>query len=320
VLKAWNKAFGGKLVLPRSAIPADLEKHFRYPEDQFKVQRELLAKFHVTKPNDFFSQQDFWQVPADPAPDSRGLQQPPYYLVAQFPGQTQPQFQLTATMTPRNRPNLAALISASFVNGRPQIQVLQLPEGTVTAGPSQVQQNMISTPAVRTDLTLFQSQNSKPVYGNLLSLPVAGGLLYVEPLYIRGTSENSYPLMRKVLLSYGKFVAYEDTLPAGIDSLIKQATGQAPPQTTNPPPGGTSPPSTGGQSQALTDAANRISQAITDLRAAQQAGDFAKQGQALQALDEAVKAYQAAQQAAGTPATPPPSTPPSPTASASSNP
>jgi uncharacterized membrane protein (UPF0182 family) len=322
VLKAWNKAFGGKLVLPRSAIPADLEKHFRYPEDQFKVQRELLSKFHVTKPNDFFSQQDFWQVPADPAPDSRGLQQPPYYLVAQFPGQTQPQFQLTATMTPRNRPNLAALISASFVNGRPQIQVLQLPEGTVTAGPSQVQQNMISTPAVRTDLTLFQSQNSKPVYGNLLSLPVAGGLLYVEPLYIRGTSENSYPLMRKVLLSYGKFVAYEDTLQAGIDSLIKQATGQAPPTTsTNPPPGTTQPPPSGPPaSSAMTDAANRISQAIADLRAAQQAGDFVKQGQALQALDEAVKAYQAAQQAAGAQASPPPSTPPSPTGSASPNP
>jgi uncharacterized protein len=321
VLKAWNKAFGGKLVQPRSAIPADLEKHFRYPEDQFKVQRELLAKFHVTKPNDFFSQQDFWQVPADPAPDSRGLQQPPYYLVAQFPGQTQPQFQLTATMTPRNRPNLAALISASFVNGRPQIQVLQLPEGTVTAGPSQVQQNMISTPAVRTDLTLFQSQNSKPVYGNLLSLPVAGGLLYVEPLYIRGTSENSYPLMRKVLLSYGKFVAYEDTLQAGIDSLIKQATGQAPPTATNPPPGTQPPSTTPPTSSAMADAANRIAQAIADLRAAQQAGDFVKQGQALQALDEAVKAYQAAQQAAGTPATPPPSTPPpSSSGSASPNP
>ncbi len=146
-------------------------------------------------------------------------------------------------------------------------------------------------------------------------------MLYVEPVYVRATSENSYPLLRKVLLSYGKFVAYEDTLQAGIDSLIKQATGQAPPQTNNPPPGGTSPPSTGGQSQALTDAANRISQAITDLRAAQQAGDFAKQGQALQALDDAVKAYQAAQQAAGAAApTTPPSTPPSPSGSTSPNP
>ncbi len=303
VLKAWNKAFGGKLVQPKSAIPADLANHFRYPEDQFKVQRDLLARFHVTKPNEFFSGQDFWQVPNDPAPDSGATKQPPYYLVAQFPGQEAPRFQLTASMTPKNRPNLSALISASFVEGRPQIQMLELPEGTVTSGPSQVQQNMTSTPAVRTDLTLFQSQNSKPVYGNLLSLPVSGGMLYVEPLYIRGTGDNSYPLMRKVLLSYGKFVAYEDTLPAGIESLVKQATGQAPPTATTPPPGqqppSTTPPAQGG---AVAEAAAKIQQAINDLKAGQQSGDFEAQGRALKALDDAVKAYQAAQAAAGAPA------------------
>jgi uncharacterized membrane protein (UPF0182 family) len=307
VLKAWNKAFGGKLVLPRSAIPAELERHFRYPEDQFKVQRDLLAKFHVTKPNDFFSGQDFWQVPDDPSPDASRQKQPPYFLVAQFPGQEAPTFQLTAAMTPKNRPNLAALISASFVGGKPQLQVLELPEGTVTAGPSQVQQSMTSTPAVQRDLALFGQQNSKAVYGNLLSLPVAGGLLYVEPLYIRGTNENSYPLMRKVLLSYGKFVAYEDTLQAGIDSLVKQAGGQVPAtppdQSTNPPPPSTTNPPA---SSAMSEAAARIQQAIADLRTAQQSGDFEAYGKALKALDDAVKAYQAAQQAASNPASPPP--------------
>jgi uncharacterized membrane protein (UPF0182 family) len=311
VLKAWNKAFGGKLIKPRSAIPADLEKHFRYPEDQFKVQRDLLAKFHVTKPNDFFSGQDFWQVPDDPSPDARNSKQPPYYLVAQFPGQTQPTFQLTAAMTPRSRPNLAALITASFVSGKPQLQILQLPEATVTAGPSQVQQAMTSTPGVRQDLTLFQSQNSKPVYGNLLSLPVGGGLLYVEPLYIRGTNDTSYPLMRKVLLSYGKFVAYEDTLQAGIDSLVKQATGAAPPQTTNPPATGDQPPATGTPSTgAQADAAGKIQQAIADLKTAQQSGDFEAQGRALKALDDAVKAYQAAAPAPAATQSAPPNQPP----------
>ena len=50
VLKAWNKAFGGKLVKPKTAIPAELMEHFRYPEDQFKVQRDLLTRYHVTDP------------------------------------------------------------------------------------------------------------------------------------------------------------------------------------------------------------------------------------------------------------------------------
>ena len=90
VLKAWNKAFGGDLVLPKADIPAELAEHFRYPADMFKVQRNLLTKFHVTNPGDFYSGQDFWQVPNVPdAPDS-GQKQPPYYLFTQFPGQEAP--------------------------------------------------------------------------------------------------------------------------------------------------------------------------------------------------------------------------------------
>ncbi|MGC9668849.1 UPF0182 family protein [Planosporangium sp. 12N6] len=325
VLKAWNQAFGGKLVEPRKNIPAELEKHFRYPEDQFKVQRDLLARYHVTAPDQFFSGPNFWQVPDDPSPDSaqRGQKQPPYYLVAQFPGQEQPRFQLTAVMTPRSRPNnLAALLSASLVDGKPQLQLLQMPEGAPTAGPVQVQQNMTSTPEVTKDLTQFRNQNSKPVYGNLLSLPVNGGMLYVEPLYIRSTNENSYPSMRKVLVTFGKYVAYEDTLQAAIDSLIRQASGQAPPSTTPPATGQPSTPtptSPSPASGAVSEAAAKIQQAITDLRAAQQSGDFDKYGQALKALDDAVKQYQAAQQAAGG-TTAPAAGSPTPTPSAGASP
>jgi uncharacterized membrane protein (UPF0182 family) len=42
VLETWNKAFGGDLVRPESEISDELRAHLRYPEDLFKVQRELL--------------------------------------------------------------------------------------------------------------------------------------------------------------------------------------------------------------------------------------------------------------------------------------
>ena len=135
VLKAWNKAFGGDLVLPKAEIPAELTEHFRYPADMFKVQRNLLTKFHVTDPGDFYSAQDFWQVPNVPdAPDS-GQKQPPYYLFTQFPGQESPRFQLTSAVTPNGRQNLAALISGSYVDGKPRLEVLELPDQTRISGP-----------------------------------------------------------------------------------------------------------------------------------------------------------------------------------------
>ena len=65
VLKAWRKAFPDT-VQDREEISDELLQHLRYPEDLFKVQRELLSRYHVTDPQAYYGGQDFWKVPADP--------------------------------------------------------------------------------------------------------------------------------------------------------------------------------------------------------------------------------------------------------------
>jgi uncharacterized membrane protein (UPF0182 family) len=314
VLKAWNKAFGGKLIKPRSAIPTDLQAHLRYPEDQFKVQRDLLAKFHVTDPKQFFSGQDFWDVPIDPAREASGLKQPPYYLVARFPGQDKTTFQLTAAAVPKSRQNLAALITGYYDDsGRPKLAALQLPDDTAIQGPIQVQTKLTTNQAARQDLTFYQSANSTVKFGNLLSLPLGGGMLYVEPLYVQPGGPNSYPLMKKVLLNYGEFVVDATDLQSGIQQLVTQATGQQPPPANNNQP----PPSSGGQnSGALASAAAALDKAIADLKTAQQSGDPEQWGKAVKALNDAVKAWQDASKAAGAA----PGASPSPSTSASPSP
>ncbi|PWR11963.1 hypothetical protein DKT68_04335 [Micromonospora acroterricola] len=332
VLKAWNKAFGGDLVLPKKDIPVELTEHLRYPADMFKVQRNLLTKFHVTNPGDFYSAQDFWQVPNVPdAPDS-GQKQPPYYLFTQFPGQESPRFQLTSAVTPNGRQNLAALISGSYVEGKPRLEVLELPDQTRISGPVQVHQQMTNNANIRQQLNLLSSNQAQVQYGNLLSLPFADGMLYVEPVYVKSNQQDAYPLLQKVLLSYGdggSFVALADNINDGIKQLVDQGKragqGAPPPPTTG---GGTPPPPTTGDGTPpltgeLATAADRVQTAITEVRAAQTSGDFERYGRALKALDEALTAFQQAQPAANTPASPSGSPspsgsapPPSPTAAA----
>ncbi|MGN9779079.1 UPF0182 family membrane protein [Micromonospora sp. H33] len=327
VLKAWNKAFGGDLVKPKSEIPAELSAHFRYPADLFKVQRNLLTRFHVTNPGDFYSGQDFWQVPNVPdAPDS-GQKQPPYYLFTQFPGQESPRFQLTAAVTPNGRQNLAALISGSYVDGQPRLEVLELPDQTRISGPVQVHQQMTNNAQIRQQLNLLSSNQAQVQYGNLLSLPFGNGMLYVEPVYVKSNQQDAYPLLQKVLLSYGdggSYVVLADNLTDGIKQLVEQGkragapatpppTGETPPSPP-PGPGATPPPLTG----ELAEAANRVQAAITEVRAAQASGDFERYGRALKALDEAITAFQQAQTAAAP--TPAPGGTPRPTPSGSASP
>ncbi len=327
VLKAWNKAFGGDLVLPNDKIPAELREHFRYPADLFKVQRNLLTKFHVTDPGDFYSAQDFWQVPNVPDNPDGEQKQPPYYLWTQFPGQEAPRFQLTSAVTPNGRQNLAALISGSYVDGRPQLEVLELPDQTRISGPVQVHQQMTNNANIRQQLNLLSSNQAQVQYGNLLSLPFGNGMLYVEPVYVKSNQQDAYPLLQKVLLSYGdggSYVVLANNLTEGIKELVKQgkaAPGATPPPATDdtppPPTGGTPPPMTG----ELADAAAKVQTAINDVRNAQKSGNFEEYGQALKRLDEAMAAFQNAQRAA-TPGTPAPGASPSgsPAASPSASP
>jgi hypothetical protein len=325
VLDAWNKAFGGDLVKPASDISPELAAHFRYPEDQFKVQRDLLTRYHVTNPQDFFSGQDFWQVPNDPAQENSGLKQPPYYLLSQFPGQKEPTFQLTAAMTLRTQPNLSALVTGYYdASGNPQLNILQT---TQVLGPTQVQQKMQNDSNVRTQLTLFTSANSQVDYGNLLSLPLDGGILYVEPVYIRSTAASSYPLMKKVLLSYGDYVAFDNDITSGIADLLRQAANGPPPTTTPPPstspspspsssatptPSAPSPQPSAPNAAALSAAVTQINAALQHLQRAQKNGNFADWGQALQELNDATAAYERALNSSGSPA-PPRSPTPTPT-------
>ena len=103
VIKAWEKIFPGQYH-QLSDISGDLMSHMRYPESLFKVQRELLSKYHVTSASQYYSGEDFWQTPVDPtesqSQQDQDILQPPYYLTLQTGGTEEPVFSLTSTYIP----------------------------------------------------------------------------------------------------------------------------------------------------------------------------------------------------------------------------
>ena len=305
VLKTWEKVFPGT-VQPASAISPSLRSHFRYPEDQFKVQRDLLTRYHVANPIEFYGTASFWATPTDPTVQSSGATgapQPPYYVLAGAPdaggNATTASFQITSALIFRNKDVMSAYVSASSDPATyGQITVLQLPPNTTTLGPQQVQTRFVGTPAVTSGLSLLTRNGQSTIdYGNLLTLPVAGGLLFVEPVYIeRAGQESSYPQLAKVLVYYNQRVGYDSSLGGALDQVFGQGAGANVAGGSSP---SVAPPAagTGGASPELSAAAGDIQKALADLKAAQQAGDFAKQGAALAALDAAVSKFQAAQAA-----------------------
>jgi len=296
VLQAWKGVFPDSVV-GKEEIPEELLVHLRYPEDLFKVQRGLLARYHVTEPNTFYGGQDFWEIPPDPAAPAP-VPVPPYYLTLQMPGQEEASFSLTTTFTPRNRQNLAAFMAVNADASSPDygtIRVLRLPGSTQVDGPSQVA-NAFETDQAIAEATLpLRQSGAETVEGNLLTLPIGGGLAYVQPLFVeRRAGDASFPLARLVFASFGGTVGVGNTLQDALDQVFQGDSGADTGET-----GGTGGGADDGEvdpeapelsteeqlDQALIDAQS----AYNDAQEALREGDFTAYGEAIDRLGEAIE-------------------------------
>ena len=181
-----------------------------------------MRKYHITDPAAFFTGENFWIIPDDPTLTSAGLPQPPYYLNLKMPGDTKAAFSLTSTFAPAKRPSLAAFMSVVSDAGPDygRIRVLQLPSQTTIPGPVQAQNIFESDAAISTALSLLRKGGSDTVQGNLLSLPVGGGILYVQPVYVKSTGAGGFPLLRKVMVGFGQKVVLADTVSAALEQVL----------------------------------------------------------------------------------------------------
>ncbi|WP_199184288.1 UPF0182 family protein [Cryobacterium sp. Y62] len=284
LLQTWQKIFPSSLK-PMSEMSGDLMSHVRYPADLFKVQRSILGQYHVTDPGSFYSKDDAWISPNDPdSPATDPTLQPPYYLTMQVPGSDKPSFSLYTTFQPEATGESSRNVLYGYLavdadagaedgvraDGYGQLRLLNLPKDGTVPGPGQVQNVFNADPTVSTELNLLRQGSSTVLNGNLLTLPVGGGLLYVQPVYVQSTGETSYPLLQKVLVAFGDQIAFEDTLDGALDVLFGGDSGATAGDTDVPEDattnnGGPADPSTDGSTDGSTDVpAGSTGDAATD--------------------------------------------------------
>ena len=219
-------------------------------------------------------------------------------MTLKLPGQDKAAFSLTTSFVPRgNRQNLTAFAVVNSDNGPDygKISVLQLPRSTNISGPSQVASNFEAKPEVAQALSLLRQGGSDVVLGNLLTLPVGGGLLYVQPVYVRATANNSaYPLLQKVLVSFGDVIGFDNTLKGALDQVFGGNSGTVLNNTSQSTSGTTSGGNTN-MSSSLKSALASAQSALADSQAALKKGDFTAYGKAQDRLKAAIAAAISAQ-------------------------
>ena len=329
VIKAWRSIFPGHYH-DISKISGNLMKHLRYPESLFKVQRYLLAKYHVDTASQFFSGEDFWQVPVDPTESQQAqnedILQPPYYLTLQTGDAKKPVFSLVSTYIPAGkitREILTGFMSVDSDAGDTpgkispnygKIRLQELPKVSNVPGPGQAQNNFNANANVSKELNLLESGSTKVKRGNLLTLPLGGGLVYVEPVYVQSSGSTSYPLLKKVLVAFGDQVGFADTLDEALDQVFGGDSGALAGDASNNPADKSSKPQIGEGSKDGKDskdskqnssnqasstnssslnpkvkaALKRAAQALKDSDAAMREGNWEAYGKAQKELSDAI--------------------------------
>jgi uncharacterized membrane protein (UPF0182 family) len=302
ILAAWMKVYPNT-VQPRSEMSGDLMAHVRYPADLFKAQRSILGRYHVTDAGSFYSQQDAWMTPNDPVEGTGiGTLQPPYYLTLQAPGQTQSDFSLYSTFIPQSTGDTARNVLTGYLIANAdagnedgkisgdygKLTLLNLPRETIVPGPGQVQNNFNADSNVSSLLNILRQGSTRVLNGNLLTLPVGGGLLYVQPVYIESTGETSYPLLQKILVAFGDQIAFEDTLDEALDALFGGNSGAVTGDTETPVDPDTE-ASTDTSDPALQALLESARQALVEKEAALAKSDWTAFGEAEEKLSVAIE-------------------------------
>jgi uncharacterized membrane protein (UPF0182 family) len=219
IIQAYEHLFP-KLFRPASEMPADLRRHARYPEVLFRAQAEAYRIFHMRDPQVFYNKEDIWEIAHNLFGQS-GQPEPvqPTYVVATLPGEKQPEFLLILPFTPRAKDNLIGWMAARCDGDHlGDLVFFQLPKQQLMYGPMQIESRIDQDQNISKDLTLWNQQGSRVLRGNIIALPVTGGFLYVESIYIQAT-EARMPQLKKVVLAMGDRLIYRDTFDEALADL-----------------------------------------------------------------------------------------------------
>ncbi|HEX7100715.1 MAG TPA: UPF0182 family protein [Acidimicrobiia bacterium] len=259
VIRAWRRTFP-EMFRDGSEMPDGLESHLRYPQDLFRIQGEIYLDYHVDDPSEFFTRNDAWSIPADPATIRRGLfpgaellngdtvqaggqvehlrELLPYYLMAQLPGEDALSYLLLQPFNPRQRPNMSAFLVADAPTAEEPSRLIdfRMPQGSLVGGTGQVGDRIQQNDEIAEQFTLWSQQGSTVIRGDILVVPIEESIMYIQPIYLQAQEQGGFPEFRRVVVVFGDSIEWAPSLDEALAMVFGEAgsDGEAPPSDEEP--------------------------------------------------------------------------------------
>ena len=286
IVQTVSRGFPG-LLLPLTQMPADLQRHIRYPEDFFAIQARKYATYHMLDPQVFYNREDMWAIPRRTI-DGREREMEPYYTIMRLPEEKAEEFILLTLFNPSRRDNMIAWLAArSDPPNYGSLVVYNFPKQKLVYGPRQIDARIDQDPIISQQLALWNQRGSTVIRGSLLAIPIEQSLIYVQPLYLAAAEQGqggALPELRRVIVAHGNQIAMEPTLEQSLARIFGGRLAPTPAAAATTPAGTAPTPSPA--DRAVAQRALEIYQRSQD---ALRRGDWATYGTEQKRLEETLR-------------------------------
>src|SRR3990172_2701318 len=284
IIRTYARAFPG-LFKPLGDMPADLQRHIRYPEDLFSIQAKMFATYHMEDPQVFYNKEDLWAIPRRTV-EGRDREMEPYYTIMRLPGEKKEEFILLTLFNPSRRDNMIAWLAArTDLPNYGRLIVYNFPKAKLVYGPRQIDARIDQEPTISQQLSLWNQRGSTTIRGSLLAIPIDQSLIYVQPLYLAAAEQGALPELRRVFVAYGNQIAMEPTLEQSLQRIFG---GQARVEDGPRPAPAAGPPAVG---DALRGVAQRAWEAWSRAQEALRRSDWSAYGEEQRRLEQALREF-----------------------------
>lgn len=256
----------------------ELRSHFRYPEDLFTIQANVLGKYHVSDPGVFYNGDDIWSI-AEDKEKVEGEQQlnEASYVTMKLPNEDKEEMVILEYFNTKGRDNMVSMYGARMDGENyGKMFLYNFPTGGTIYSPMLFKQKVNQDPVISKELSLWDTKGSGVQFGDILIVPIENSLLYVEPLYLRASGEKSIPEMKNVIVGYGDKIVLAPNIEAALNSIFNIEKGS---QTNTPTPGG----------NVITGDMSKVKEAYNKAIEAQKSGDWAKYGEYINELGKLIE-------------------------------
>lgn len=245
IAKSYSKIFKG-LFKSYDEVPASLKEHFRYPEELFKLQCQVLGKYHMTNPTTFFTQDDLWQISsglsntstttaevkntdedddseeeASESTTTKNNSKEALYLMTRLPGESKTEMVLCEYFNVMGKQNMVSMLGARMDGDNyGKLVMYKFPQQKTIYSPMLFNNKIMQDKDLTKEIKLWEGKGSKVVDGDIIILPINDSLLYLKTLYLKANTENAIPEVKKIVLSDGNQIVSGDNVAEALQQLF----------------------------------------------------------------------------------------------------